>query len=167
MNWMTVKEVAKYLKLSEVMVYKLAQGGGIPASKIGSAWRFSQDEIDRWLVRGTKTSADVVGAAGEALGDFIRMVREEYQDDFATAILFGSYARGEADEGSDIDVLVVLKEIDDPSAALEHVGDIAYASTFDKGRPYVIVPIVMREADFLAGSSPLLINIRKEGVKAA
>jgi len=48
-TWLTVKEVAKYLKLSTDLIYKLAQQGRIPASKVGSAWRFRKEKIDRWM----------------------------------------------------------------------------------------------------------------------
>lgn len=164
---MTVKELSSYLKLSEMMIYKLAQRGEIPAAKVGSAWRFSQDEIDRWLLRGTRTSSEIAGPAGEALSDFIRAVKEEYKEHFVTAILFGSYARGDAHPDSDIDILIVLKDVDDLWTADSRISDLAYENTFDKGRSFVMAPIVMEERKFLTGGSPFLLNIRREGVKAA
>jgi excisionase family DNA binding protein len=48
-TWLTVREVAQYLKLSTDLIYKLAQQGRIPASKVGSAWRFKKEKIDRWM----------------------------------------------------------------------------------------------------------------------
>ena len=48
-RWMTLQEVADYLQLSKDMIYRLAQGGRIPASKVGSRWRFRQERIDRWM----------------------------------------------------------------------------------------------------------------------
>ncbi|MBM4330812.1 MAG: helix-turn-helix domain-containing protein [Deltaproteobacteria bacterium] len=48
-TWLTVKEVAQYLKLSPDLIYKLAQQGKIPASKVGTAWRFRREKIDRWM----------------------------------------------------------------------------------------------------------------------
>jgi excisionase family DNA binding protein len=47
--WMTVKDVAKYLQLSMDMIYKMAQQGKLPASKIGAQWRFKREEIDEWV----------------------------------------------------------------------------------------------------------------------
>ncbi|MFH1846260.1 MAG: helix-turn-helix domain-containing protein [Candidatus Omnitrophota bacterium] len=46
---MTVKELAEYLKLKEVTIYKHAQDGKVPAFKVGSKWRFKRDTIDRWI----------------------------------------------------------------------------------------------------------------------
>ncbi|MGB2799487.1 MAG: response regulator [Dehalococcoidia bacterium] len=48
---MTVKEVAEYLKLNYMTVYKLAQKGRIPASKIGGNWRFKKDLLDEWIAK--------------------------------------------------------------------------------------------------------------------
>jgi len=48
-TWLTVKEVAQYLKLSPDLIYKLAQRGMIPASKVGTAWRFKKQKIDQWM----------------------------------------------------------------------------------------------------------------------
>jgi excisionase family DNA binding protein len=49
-KWMTVKDVAEYLQLSMDMVYKMAQQEKIPASKIGTQWRFKREEIDKWVM---------------------------------------------------------------------------------------------------------------------
>jgi excisionase family DNA binding protein len=46
---MTTKEVARYLRLAEATVYKLAQAGEIPAVKVGRAWRFKRGLIDEWF----------------------------------------------------------------------------------------------------------------------
>ena len=52
-TWLTVPQVARYLQLSEAKVYELARSGDLPASKVGSQWRFAQEEIDSWMMRGT------------------------------------------------------------------------------------------------------------------
>ena len=48
-RWMTLQEVAEYLQLSKDLIYRLAQSGKIPASKVGSRWRFRRERIDRWM----------------------------------------------------------------------------------------------------------------------
>ena len=47
---MTVKEVAKYLKMKPVTIYKLSKEGQIPAFRVASFWRFKKDLIDKWLI---------------------------------------------------------------------------------------------------------------------
>ncbi len=50
-KWLTLDELVEYLKLSRTKLYKMAQEAEIPASKIGSQWRFDRQEIDDWVTR--------------------------------------------------------------------------------------------------------------------
>ena len=45
----TSKELAEYLKLTEVTIYKYVSEGKIPGFKVGSRWRFDKDKIDELL----------------------------------------------------------------------------------------------------------------------
>ncbi|MDR4483645.1 MAG: helix-turn-helix domain-containing protein [Nitrospirales bacterium] len=47
--WMTIDEVAKYLKVSKETLYKMVQQNQFPASKLGNQWRFNRDTVDAWL----------------------------------------------------------------------------------------------------------------------
>lgn len=46
---MTIKEVAKYLKMNERTVYKLIQEKQIPATKLGKQWRLDKERLNEWL----------------------------------------------------------------------------------------------------------------------
>ena len=46
---LTIKEVAKYLKVNERTIYRLAASGDIPAFKVGNSWRFRKAEIGQWI----------------------------------------------------------------------------------------------------------------------
>jgi len=46
---MTLREVAKYLGLHVMTVYKLTREGRVTAAKIGGQWRFKRDVLDEWL----------------------------------------------------------------------------------------------------------------------
>jgi excisionase family DNA binding protein len=46
---LTAQELAKYLKLTEVTIYKYAKEGKIPACRVGSRWRFDKDKVDELL----------------------------------------------------------------------------------------------------------------------
>jgi excisionase family DNA binding protein len=50
-EWMTIEEVADYLKLSRSKLYAMAQGGEIPCSKVAGQWRFFRPEIDEWMLK--------------------------------------------------------------------------------------------------------------------
>ena len=46
---MTIEEVATYLKLKPQTVYKWAQEGQIPGTKLGKEWRFRRSILDEWI----------------------------------------------------------------------------------------------------------------------
>jgi excisionase family DNA binding protein len=51
---LTVKDVAHYLKVHPSTLYRLLKAGQLPAFKVGSDWRFSVEEIDRWRIEREK-----------------------------------------------------------------------------------------------------------------
>ncbi len=51
---MTTKELAKYLRLHEITICKHAAEGDIPGIRIGNAWRFDKEAIDKWISKGDK-----------------------------------------------------------------------------------------------------------------
>jgi excisionase family DNA binding protein len=53
---LTLKEVAKYLKLAEKTAYRLAADGKLPGFKVGGSWRFRKDEVEK-LTKGEMPSA--------------------------------------------------------------------------------------------------------------
>lgn len=48
---MTVREVCAYLRVSRATIYRLLKEHQIPAFRLGSDWRFSIEQIDRWRLR--------------------------------------------------------------------------------------------------------------------
>lgn len=87
-----------------------------------------------------------------------------YGERLARAVLFGSYARGEATPESDLDVLVVLRGEVDRAAEAWRLSELTlelYA--FDLSVSFV----VMEEETFLRGDWPLLTNVRREGIELA
>ncbi|MDO8518843.1 MAG: helix-turn-helix domain-containing protein [Deltaproteobacteria bacterium] len=167
MIWLTVDQVAEYLQLSTMMVYKLAQTGQLPASKIGRVWRFDRDAVDHWLQSRTVGEPPFKKMAREALQDFVKQLKNEFGSNLKQVLVFGSHARGDATEESDLDVLVVLGQIEDYSKTRQKIFDISYKVTFENKKPMVLSTILMSEEKFLSGGSPLLLNIRREGKKAA
>ena len=53
---LTIEEVAEYLSLSRDTVYRMSQGGKIPATKVGSQWRYDAKEIELWVMLNKNTS---------------------------------------------------------------------------------------------------------------
>ena len=46
---MDIKELSEYLGIGKSKIYSLIRMKKIPASKIGSQYRFSKDIVDSWL----------------------------------------------------------------------------------------------------------------------
>jgi predicted nucleotidyltransferase len=89
-------------------------------------------------------------------------LQEIYGDRFSKMILFGSQARGEATTDSDIDVLIVLKGEVDFGAEVERTAEFVSNLCLDFDQ--VIGSFFMAEQDFISRNSPLLINVRREGI---
>ena len=51
---MTVKEVAKYLRVVPLTVYRMIDRGDLTAIKVGSEWRVRWADLDDYLKRSTQ-----------------------------------------------------------------------------------------------------------------
>jgi uncharacterized protein len=85
-----------------------------------------------------------------------------YGDRLIHLTLFGSQARGDAELGSDIDILVVLKSPVNPGSEIKRTGK----TIADLSLCYdvVISCIFMDETSYQTRNGSLLRNIRKEGI---
>lgn len=85
-----------------------------------------------------------------------------YGDRLKQLLLYGSTARGEAEPGSDLDVLVVLQGPVDAGQEIARTGSIvaALSLTYD----VVIACVFMDQERFLHRQGPFLRNVRREGI---
>ena len=49
-RYMTVAEMAEYLKVRRITIYRWARKGKIPAFKVGTDWRFDRDAIEKLMI---------------------------------------------------------------------------------------------------------------------
>lgn len=54
---LTLKEVARLLKVAAKTVYTMAQNNELPAFKVRGQWRFRREHIDRWIDQQTEKKA--------------------------------------------------------------------------------------------------------------
>ncbi|MFH0824324.1 MAG: nucleotidyltransferase domain-containing protein [Pseudomonadota bacterium] len=100
----------------------------------------------------------------EVLEKFKTMLRKVL--DVSEVILFGSRARGDADEFSDMDVIVVVKGRPEDHVR-DYVGNCAWEAGLESG--IVIVPIVFSEeewAESVRNRSLLGIAVTQDGMTA-
>ncbi|WP_324736219.1 nucleotidyltransferase domain-containing protein [Thermococcus sp. SY098] len=92
----------------------------------------------------------------KALKEFVQILKERYGKRIKEIILFGSFARGDYDEESDIDVLIVAKNISQKEISeitweiLMKYGEVISAiveeeSEFEKYRDYSFHRIILKE----------------------
>jgi len=89
-------------------------------------------------------------------------LRLEYGDRLRGIYLFGSYARGEADRESDLDILVVVDTFDRYVHEVDRTAELAanLSLKFD-----VTVSLVFfREREWQKGDTPFLLNVRDEAI---
>ena len=48
---MTVEEVAEFLNVNPMTVYRMLKRRAIPAYKVANQWRFERAELNAWLAR--------------------------------------------------------------------------------------------------------------------
>jgi excisionase family DNA binding protein len=48
-NWLTTKEIADYLSVSDATIYRWIEQKGLPAHRAGRGWRFNKNEVNLWL----------------------------------------------------------------------------------------------------------------------
>jgi len=88
-------------------------------------------------------------------------VRELYSKRLKNVILYGSYARGEATDDSDIDMAVVLEGGISPGREIDRMIDIITEMNLKHNILISIYPV--SEIDHITLKSLLLMNVRKEG----
>jgi predicted nucleotidyltransferase len=104
--------------------------------------------------------------AANILQDFRGRIPKEYEDAILSMTLFGSYARNEQTEDSDMDVCVIYDEARADGSKLDlALGGISFDLLGIYGidlQPLCFSSEYYKEH---GDSSPLFLNIRKEGIR--
>ncbi|HEY9643032.1 MAG TPA: nucleotidyltransferase domain-containing protein [Coleofasciculaceae cyanobacterium] len=96
------------------------------------------------------------------LQEFREALESLYGDRFIQLILYGSHARHEATEDSDIDVMVVLRGTVSPATEILRMGKIKTDLNLKYDELLSVVPI--SEVDFQQKITPFTENVRREGI---
>lgn len=96
------------------------------------------------------------------LNQFKQYLQTEYQERLAQVVLYGSQARQEATEDSDIDVLIVLNDPVDPGIELQRTSEAVAELCLEND--LLISRLFIGRSRYETEQSPLLRNIRQEGI---
>jgi predicted nucleotidyltransferase len=91
-------------------------------------------------------------------------LRNIYQDNFKRLVLYGSAARGELEDGSDIDLLVVLENYEDFWEEFHKINEIAYKVSLENDFEILISAFPVTLNKYRHIKAPLLLNVREEGI---
>ena len=89
-------------------------------------------------------------------------LEEFYGERYAGLILFGSYARGDWTEHSDVDLLLLLEGEVSSSREIMRSSDVVYPLALESGHLLTLVPVSLEK--YHHSEDPLFWNVRAEGV---
>jgi predicted nucleotidyltransferase len=111
------------------------------------------------FLMGRKIPIRISKALTEAISRFSALYAQRQYE----LVLFGSYARGDFSDGSDIDLLLLLDQVSDPQAERERYFPIVC----DLSLKYdTVISVVSMDRDtYQTKKTPLILNVLREGVR--
>jgi len=98
----------------------------------------------------------------QILKRFAQDLKELYGKRLRNVVLYGSWARNEAADDSDIDIAVVLSGDVEPCKEIDRMIDIITDMNLEHGVLLSVYPVSQQKYEHI--NSPLIMNLRKEGV---
>lgn len=141
MEIMTIKELSRYLKTNEQLLYKMVQEARIPSSKISGKIVFTREVIDKWVLQNTVREKHIYIAGSDDM--LLRTIIDAYNSG-GDELVF--YAPIGAMRG-----LRVLKEAGATMSCV-HILDIekkdyspSYVQRYLGSDDYIVIHLFMRE----------------------
>ena len=99
------------------------------------------------------------------LNEFTKRIEDYFGDSLIKVLLYGSYARGDNTDNSDIDIMILTSLSDKEISEIENdVYDIAYDFLMNYG---VDISVIIKNEEifkYWLGTLPFYNNVEKEGV---
>lgn len=96
------------------------------------------------------------------LSDFTDIMQEAYKDSLYQILLFGSYARGEANDESDIDIIVILDKSEmNITSEINKIVEYSFDLDLEYGKTLCALPMSLDYWD--TEESFFLDEVRKDG----
>lgn len=101
-------------------------------------------------------------AVAQALTELKARLTGMYGNRLVRVVLYGSFARGDFSEGSDVDVAVFLRGEVAIGKEIDRIGPVASEIGLHYGLALSVLPLP--ETWWQTRTSPLLLNLRREGM---
>ena len=85
-----------------------------------------------------------------------------YGERLKSIFLYGSYARGEEEDESDLDLLVILDQFNSYAREVDRTAELASDLSIKYG--ITVSLVFVRKAEWLDGDTPFLSNVRDEAI---
>ena len=96
----------------------------------------------------------------------LRRIKERlnsvYGNRIKRVMVYGSFAKGEADEESDVDIAVVVADKLSPNKVEKNLDELLFQILMEKSE--LVTVFVIPESKFDTYKSPLILNIKEEGI---
>lgn len=162
---LSIRQVARQARISHVSALEALNGLvdlGVVASSIAGRSHI------HWLERRSLITRALVLSAFEAeagSGDvLIAELRRSIPEGFVSAVLFGSYARGDMRPGSDVDVLLVGTDRSALDEALDALDAAAAEMRAVFGATVSVMGYTLEQVNTLRGSGTFIDGVAKDGI---
>ncbi len=98
----------------------------------------------------------------QAIKELVEGLKKLCGNNLTRIILYGSKARGDSTEDSDIDIMIVLKEIKNKREEKEKISNFCWEICYKYD--LLIAETIKTEQEYENSITPLLLNVRKEGI---
>ncbi|MFO7943453.1 MAG: nucleotidyltransferase domain-containing protein [Anaerolineales bacterium] len=106
---------------------------------------------------------EIPGRVHDLMGEMKEHMARMYSQRLVGVYLYGSYARGEEEVGSDVDVLIVLGRIESYSAEIDRTGEIG--SDLSLKYDLSISRVFIDQENWEDGDTPFLRRVRQEAIE--
>ena len=100
----------------------------------------------------------------QALKELMDGLKKLYGKNLSKVILYGSKARGDSTNDSDVDIMVLLKDYKKWEEEFDRVSEAVYSVEEKYDYDLLISFVIKKELDYQVEKSPLLLNVRREGI---
>jgi uncharacterized protein len=98
------------------------------------------------------------------VSDLEKGLKALYGERFRGLLLYGSYARGEEREGSDVDLLLLLEGPVNPAREILRSSSVKWPLSLEAGLTLSLIPVSVQ--DFEQAETMFLRTVRREGILA-